>query len=182
MYWKFKVRSWTHILWGVRRKHGRTAINGWNYTRNEWRFKLHSKRVKIQATLETSENSNYIPNEWRFKLHSKRVKCLGLSRMLTFHLQSYGFSCCFRDLLIKDKNTMKKDELKSSEDIRTFEIHRARKEGWNTICGWWATLVSCVVFHFARFERSFWFTRFECIFSFTRFEWSFYFSRFECSF
>ncbi len=57
-----------------------------NYTRNEWRWKLHSnrvknsKRVKMKTTLEsseeleTSEDENYTRNEWRWKLHSKRVK------------------------------------------------------------------------------------------------------------
>ncbi len=35
-----------------------------NYTRNEWRWKLHSKQVKMQTTIETSED----------ELHSKRVK------------------------------------------------------------------------------------------------------------
>ncbi len=44
-----------------------------NYTRNEWRWKLHSKRVKMEATLETSEDENYTRNEWRWKLHLKRV-------------------------------------------------------------------------------------------------------------
>ncbi len=31
------------------------AVGTWNYTRNEWRRKLHSKRVKKKTTLETSE-------------------------------------------------------------------------------------------------------------------------------
>jgi hypothetical protein len=35
-----------------------------NYTQNEWRWKLHSKRVKMKTTLETSENENYTQNEW----------------------------------------------------------------------------------------------------------------------
>jgi hypothetical protein len=34
-----------------------------NYTRNEWRWKLHSKRVKMKTKLETSENENYTRNE-----------------------------------------------------------------------------------------------------------------------
>jgi hypothetical protein len=50
-----------------------SAFKG-NYTRNEWRWKPHSKRVKMQTTLETSEDENYTQNEWRWKLHSKRVK------------------------------------------------------------------------------------------------------------
>ncbi len=54
-----------------------------NYTRNEWRWKLHSKRVrwklhskgvKMETTLERSEDGNYTQNEWRLKLHSKRGK------------------------------------------------------------------------------------------------------------
>ncbi len=45
-----------------------------NYTRNEWRWELHSKRVKMKTTPETSEYVNYTLNEWRWKLHSKRVK------------------------------------------------------------------------------------------------------------
>ncbi len=36
---------------------------------------LHSKRVKMRTTLETSEDENYTRNEWRrWELHSKRVK------------------------------------------------------------------------------------------------------------
>ncbi len=30
-----------------------------NYTRNEWRWKLHSKRVEMKTTLETSEDENF---------------------------------------------------------------------------------------------------------------------------
>ncbi len=35
-----------------------------NCTRNEWRWKLHSKGVKMRTTLETSEDENHIRNEW----------------------------------------------------------------------------------------------------------------------
>ncbi len=44
-----------------------------NYTRNDWISKLHSKRVNIKTTLKTSEYQNYTQNEWISKLHSKRV-------------------------------------------------------------------------------------------------------------
>ncbi len=45
-----------------------------NYTRFEWKLKLHSFRVKAQTTLVSSENSNYARFEWKLKLHSFRVK------------------------------------------------------------------------------------------------------------
>ncbi len=35
----------------------------------------HMKRLaRVKTTLETSEDENYTRNEWRWKLHSKRVK------------------------------------------------------------------------------------------------------------
>jgi hypothetical protein len=37
------------------------------YTRNEWRWKIHSKRVKMKNTLEMSEDENYTRNEWRWE-------------------------------------------------------------------------------------------------------------------
>jgi hypothetical protein len=37
-----------------------------NYTRDEWRSKLHSKLVKMKTTLETSEVENYTRNEWKW--------------------------------------------------------------------------------------------------------------------
>ncbi len=43
------------------------------YTQNEWRWKLHSKRVKVKTTLKTSKDENNTQNEWRWKLHSKRL-------------------------------------------------------------------------------------------------------------
>ncbi len=45
-----------------------------HYTQNEWKWKLHSKRLKMKTTLKTSEDENYTQNDWRWKLHSKRVK------------------------------------------------------------------------------------------------------------
>ncbi len=45
-----------------------------NYTQNEWRWKLHSERVKMKTTLKTNEDENFTQNEWRWKLHSERVK------------------------------------------------------------------------------------------------------------
>ncbi len=35
-----------------------------NYIQNEWRWKLHSKRVKMKTTFKTSEDENYTQNEW----------------------------------------------------------------------------------------------------------------------
>ncbi len=39
-----------------------------NYTQNEWKWKLHSKRVKMKTTLETSEDEIYTRNEWSYWL------------------------------------------------------------------------------------------------------------------
>ncbi len=39
----------------------------------------------MKTTLETSEDENYTRNEWRWKLHSKRVK-LGGSKLEMFVL------------------------------------------------------------------------------------------------
>ncbi len=43
-----------------------------NYTRNEWRSKLHPKRVKIQTTLETSENDS--PSQNQYKNNQSQTK------------------------------------------------------------------------------------------------------------
>ncbi len=44
-----------------------------NYTRNEWRWKLHSERVNMKTTLETSEDENYTKNEWKLYSSSSKV-------------------------------------------------------------------------------------------------------------
>ncbi len=36
--------------------------------------KAPEKEGEVKTTLETSEDENYARNEWRWKLHSKRVK------------------------------------------------------------------------------------------------------------
>ncbi len=49
-----------------------------SFTKSDWdsikELKLHSKRVKTQSTLKTSDQENYTRNEWEEKLHSKRAK------------------------------------------------------------------------------------------------------------
>ncbi len=77
----------------------RLTSEGENYTRNEWRWELHSKRVKMKTTLKrfkltlatgsllaldfaeaffssslSADFGNYTRNEWSWELHSKRVK------------------------------------------------------------------------------------------------------------
>jgi hypothetical protein len=58
-----------------------------DYTQHEWRWKLHSKRVKMRTTLKTSEDQNYTQNEWRSELHSKPVKIR--TRLKTSEYENY---------------------------------------------------------------------------------------------
>ena len=50
----------------------------------------------------------------------------GVSRMFTLYLQWKGFSCCMRDLLIKN----------DSEEVRLNLLKTAREGGWNRIRTW----------------------------------------------
>ncbi len=74
-------------------KNGTEVAPSVNYTRNEWRWKLHSKRVMMKTTLETSEDENYTRNEWRCKLHSKRVKMK--TTLETSEIGCVDYKCVF---------------------------------------------------------------------------------------
>ncbi len=54
--------------------------------------KLHSKRVKMKTTLETSETENYTRNEWNWKLHSKLVNLIPLANSIGFASRISGGS------------------------------------------------------------------------------------------
>ncbi len=42
--------------------------------REKLKAKMSTEKIGGKTTLETSEDENYTRNEWRCKLHSKRVK------------------------------------------------------------------------------------------------------------
>ncbi len=58
----------------------------------------------------------------------------GVSRMFTLYLQWRGFSCCMRDLLIRDQ----------AEDVRADLLRTAREGGWNRIRTWVADRIHMI--------------------------------------